>query len=216
MNRIALPLLIAIAAPCSLSRAQSSLDSLLAKSSRDSLSLAPGDVARITVWRHPELTGDFVVGTDGTIIHPLYRALHVASVPFGEVETELRQYLKQIDSVPAFTFTPLLRVYVVGEVKQPNSLTVPAGATVAQAIALAGGPTAEADLPDIRLVRGVQVIPLDLTRPDLAMARTTLRSGDQIVVGRARNLLRDVVAPWSALIGGTAALASVVLQFTRH
>ena len=214
MNRIALSFLIAIAAPPSVSLAQSS--SLLPQSSLDSLSLAPGDVARITVWRHPELTGDFVVGSDGTIIHPLFRALRVAGVPFGKVEIDLRQYLTQIDAQPAFNFTPLLRVYVVGQVKQPNSLTVPAGTTVAEAIALAGGPTIDADLPDIRIVRGAQVMSLDLTRLDLGVARTTLRSGDQIVVPRARNLLRDVVAPWAALIGGAAALANIVVQITKH
>jgi len=214
VNRIALSFLIAIAAPPSVSLAQSS--SLLPQSSLDSLSLAPGDVARITVWRHPELTGDFVVGSDGTIIHPLFRALRVAGVPFGKVEIDLRQYLTQIDAQPAFNFTPLLRVYVVGQVKQPNSLTVPAGTTVAEAIALAGGPTIDADLPDIRIVRGAQVMSLDLTRLDLGVARTTLRSGDQIVVPRARNLLRDVVAPWAALIGGAAALANIVVQITKH
>ena len=107
-------------------------------------------------------------------------------------------------------------MYVVGEVKQPNSLTVPAGTTVAQAIALAGGPTLDADLPNIRLVREGHIISIDLTRPDLAMAGTTVRSGDEIVVVRARSVLRDVVAPWATLIGGAAAVASVIVQFTRH
>src|SRR5206468_12003046 len=142
---------------------------------------------------------------------PLFRALHVASEPFDQVEAQLRQYLTQFDAQPAFTFTPLLRIYVVGEVKQPNTLSVPAGTTAAQAIALAGGPTPDADLPPVGLVRGSQVIALDLTRPDLATARTTIRSGDEIVVGRSRSVLRDVVAPWAALIGGAAAIANVVV-----
>ncbi|HEY7237284.1 MAG TPA: SLBB domain-containing protein, partial [Gemmatimonadaceae bacterium] len=141
--------------------------------------------------------------------------LHVAGVSFAQVETDLRQYLTQFDAEPAFTLTPLLRVFVVGQVKEPNSLTVPAGTTVAQAIALAGGPMPDADLPNIRVVRGIQVMSLDLTRPDLAVARMTLRSGDQIVVSRARSVLRDVVAPWAALIGGAAALANVVVNITR-
>ena len=207
MNKIALSVLIAVAAPCSVA---------LAQSVPDSISLIPGDIARITVWRHPELTGDFVVGADGSIVHPLYRALHVVGLPFGQVETELRTYLTQIDAQPEFTFTPLLRVYVVGEVKQPNTLTVPAGTTVAQAIALAGGPTVDANLPDICVIRGTEMMSVNLTRPDLAMARTTVRSGDEIVVPRARSILRDVVAPWATLVGGAAAVASVVVQFTRR
>lgn len=207
MNKIALSVLIAVAAPWSVS---------LAQSVPDSISLIPGDIARITVWRHPELTGDFVVGADGSIVHPLYRALHVVGLPFGQVETELRTYLTQIDAQPEFTFTPLLRVYVVGEVKQPNTLTVPAGTTVAQAIALAGGPTVDANLPDIRVIRGTEMMSVNLTRPNLAMARTTVRSGDEIVVPRARSILRDVVAPWATLVGGAAAVASIVVQITRR
>jgi protein involved in polysaccharide export with SLBB domain len=212
MKRIMLPLLIAIAAPWSPSLAQRSLDAL----ALDSLSMAPGDVARITVWRHPELTGDFIVGADGTIIHPLFRTLHVAGVSFARVETDLRQYLTQFDAEPAFTLTPLLRVFVVGQVKEPNSLTVPAGTTVAQAIALAGGPTLDADLPNIRVVRGTEVMSLDLTRPDLAVARMTLRSGDQIVVPRSRSLLREVIAPWATLIGGAAAITNIVVNITKR
>ena len=37
----------------------------------DSL-LRPGDALRITVWRQPEFSGDFVVNPDSTIGHPLH------------------------------------------------------------------------------------------------------------------------------------------------
>lgn len=57
---------------------------------------------------------------------------------------------------------------------------------------------------------------VNLTRPNLAMARTTVRSGDEIVVPRARSILRDVVAPWATLVGGAAAVASIVVQITRR
>ena len=74
------------------------------------------------------------------------------------------------------------------------------------------GPTPDADLPAVRLVRGSQVIALDLTRPDLATARTTIRSGDEIVVGRSRSVLRDVVAPWAALIGGLLYIVATIRE----
>ena len=31
--------------------------------------LSPGDSVRIVVWRKPEMSGDFIVGPDGTITH---------------------------------------------------------------------------------------------------------------------------------------------------
>jgi protein involved in polysaccharide export with SLBB domain len=186
-----------------------------AQSVSDSTMMAPGDVARIVVWKHPEFSGDFPIGADGTITHPLFRSIHAAAVPLAEVENRLRQFLTQYDAQPAFTFTPLLRIFVVGEVRQPNTLTVPPGTTVAEAIAVAGGPTDQADLRGIRLIRGDQTIPLDLTRPDLTMARTTIRSGDQIVVGRGTSFLRDYLGPVAALIAGAAAIANVIIQVNK-
>ena len=40
--------------------------------------LRPGDMLRITVWRHPEMSGDFAVAPDSTLVHPLYQAVRVA------------------------------------------------------------------------------------------------------------------------------------------
>src|SRR4051812_20406863 len=84
--------------------------------------LTPGDIMKITVWRHPELTGDFVVGSDGTLAHPLYRVLRVANTPLPQVEAELRRFLTQYDANPAFSLAPLMRVYIVGQVRAPNIL----------------------------------------------------------------------------------------------
>jgi len=43
--------------------------------------LRPGDVLRITVWRHPEMSGEFVVAPDSTLVHPLYQVVKVAGAP---------------------------------------------------------------------------------------------------------------------------------------
>jgi hypothetical protein len=32
--------------------------------------LRPGDVVRIDVWQKPELSGEFRVGIDGSLVHP--------------------------------------------------------------------------------------------------------------------------------------------------
>jgi len=43
--------------------------------------LRPGDVLRINVWRHPELSGDFVVAPDSTLVDPVYQVVKVAGHP---------------------------------------------------------------------------------------------------------------------------------------
>ncbi|MGH7648806.1 MAG: polysaccharide biosynthesis/export family protein, partial [Gemmatimonadaceae bacterium] len=39
--------------------------------------LHPGDEVRITVWRNPELSGDFPIGINGALVHPLYQAVPI-------------------------------------------------------------------------------------------------------------------------------------------
>ena len=176
--------------------------------------LAPGDVLRITVWRKPEFSGDFEIAPDGSITHPLYRELKVAGLSFTTVEERVRAFLARFEANPSFVMSPLLRVFVGGEVRQPSVYTLPPGTTVAQAVAQAGGATERGRLNEVRIRRQEHVMVSDLTRPDDA-APAEIRSGDQIIVGRSRSFLRDYLAPTSSVIAALAAIASVIIQAGR-
>jgi polysaccharide export outer membrane protein len=164
---------------------------------------------RITVWRRPEFSGDYVVAPDSTITHPLMREVKVAAVPFPTVEERVRLFLTRFDANPAFVISPLLRVFVGGEVRQPNVYNVPPGSSVAQLIALAGGPTDRGQLESVMLTRRQQRATFDLTQPQSAAATLEVRSGDQIVVDRRTNVLTDVVVPAGTLIGAAAAIVNL-------
>src|SRR5690348_13451415 len=155
--------------------------------------LFPGDVLRITVWRQPEMSGEFVIGPDGTITHPLYRELKVVGMPLSAVQDRVRTFLDRFETNPQFVMLPMLRIIVAGEVRTPNVYTVPVGSTIAAVIALAGGPTDRGRLDQVRLQRGTGSFLLDLTRPEERAMRTSIRSGDQILVGRRRNFVQDVL-----------------------
>jgi protein involved in polysaccharide export with SLBB domain len=176
------------------------------------LILNPGDVLRIEVWQQKEYSCECPIGADGSITHPLYRELKVTGIPLSEVESRLRVFLAKYLAAPTFDLQPLLRVVVAGEVRQPNIYTVPPGTTVAQVIFRAGGPSDRGRLDDIRLVRDVSSQKLDLTRPELAAARMEVHSGDQIIVGRRRSIMQDVIAPSSSVIAAVAALTAVIIQ----
>src|SRR5207248_872586 len=132
--------------------------------------LAPGDLIRIEVWRNKELSGDFPIAADGSITHPLYRELKVAGVPLPTVEQQVRTFLARYETNPSFVLIPLMRVIVAGEVRQPNIYTVPPGTTVAQVIAMAGGPSDRGRLDRVRLQRGNGSTLLDLTRSEVGAA----------------------------------------------
>jgi polysaccharide export outer membrane protein len=172
--------------------------------------LSPGDQIRIAVWRNTELSGDFTIGANGTITHPLYREVQVTGIPLAEVEDRLRTFLTRYTTNPQFVIQPLVKVIVGGEVRSPNVLSVPPETTVAQAVALAGGPTERGALDRVRLIREGQDITVDLSKADSQAAALQIRSGDQILVTRTSNFLRDYFGPTASAIAAVAAVVNII------
>src|SRR5262245_18169191 len=60
--------------------------------------LGPADQVRITVFNEPELTGQFVVGSQGTIAYPLVGNIRAAGLTVQEfteaLQTALAQYVR--------------------------------------------------------------------------------------------------------------------------
>jgi protein involved in polysaccharide export with SLBB domain len=174
--------------------------------------LRPGDAIRITVWRKPELSGEFVVAADSSVIHPLYRAVKVAGVPLAMSEARVRAFLDGLEANPSFVLEPLLRVTVGGEVARPNLYTLRPETSISQAVALAGGPTERGQRDRVRVLRGDTVVVLDLTRAGVHQSQMPIRSGDQILIERRRSVFKDFIAPSLTLVGATAAILNVVLR----
>ena len=176
------------------------------------LLLRPGDALRITVLRHPELSGEFPVNGDGVLVHPLYRELRVSGVPLSETEQLVRNILARFDAKPEFVIDPLFQVSVAGEVRQPNLYALRPTTTIAQAVALAGGVSERGRLDQVRLFRGGTEYRVDLTRPERGMSTEHVQSGDQIMVGRRSSVFRDYIAPVGSIIGAIAALVNIATR----
>lgn len=174
--------------------------------------IRPGDAVRITVWRNEELSGEFDVGEDGTIRHPLYREIRVAGLTAREAETRVGEFLQRYEASPQFILEPLLRVAVGGEVRLPDLYAMPPATTIAEAVARAGGVTQQGRLDRVILIRDGRQWDLDLTQPEEGLAQLPVRSGDQILVRRRPTWLRDYVAPIASVLGG---LALIINYATR-
>ncbi len=174
--------------------------------------LRPGDAVRITVWRKPELTGEFVVAADGSLTHPLYRTVRVTGVPLSAIEQRVQSFLARFEENPQFVVEPLLRVAVGGEVARPNLYNLRPETSIAQAVALAGGATERGRADQVHLFRDGTRRVLDLTNPNSDEGRQPIRSGDEIIVARRRAVFREVVAPVMTVIGAIAAITNVVLR----
>lgn len=172
------------------------------------VTLGPGDAVRIDVWRNPELSGEFTVGPDGGLLHPLYRAVQVVGVPQAQVETRVREYLLRFQTDPQFVVQPLLRVAIGGEVARPNLYMLRPDVSIVQAVALAGGSTERGRRDRVLLVRGE--VPYAVQFRDPLAARLLVRSGDQLIIERRGAVLRDILLPIIGVAGATAAIVTAV------
>lgn len=215
MSRSLLPLLAVMVAGLAPGAPAQQRPAPFASVPRDSITLRPGDAVRITVWRKPEMSGEFAVAGDGSLTHPLYRALRVTGIPLVSAEGRVRTFLQQFETNPEFVIEPLLHVAVGGEVVRPNLYTLRPETSVSDAVALAGGPTDRGRRDRVRLLRDGSEVVLDLTRPQPGLATTPIRSGDQILVDRKRALFREVLGPIITVAGATAAIVNVILRAGR-
>jgi len=171
----------------------------------------PADLVRLVVWRMPEFSGEFAVGQDGTIQHPLLTEVRVVGRPRDEVRRQLREVLLRYENDPQFVFDYLYRVAVTGEVRLPNLYSLPPETSIPQAIAAAGGLAEFGRINDVRLIRNGQEMVLDLRDPTSQVMEMRIRSGDQIRVLRRGSSFRDYLGLTASLV---AALGSVVAALT--
>jgi protein involved in polysaccharide export with SLBB domain len=206
--RLALPLLCCILAGTAFSGSVSAQGTTAAP---EPVMLSAGDTVRITVWRRPEFSGDFIVSPDGTISHPLYRTVRVGSIPFATAESNLRTFLARFEQDPQFVMEPLVRVAVSGEVGRPQVFVVRPETSVAEAVAQAGGPNQFGKRDRVRVLRrqanGVQrELYVNLLDPEGGTGAIRVHSGDQIVVDRRKSFFRDIFLPGLSVIGSAASI----------
>jgi polysaccharide export outer membrane protein len=192
--------------------AQTTSQAAAAPARDTSVVLQPGDMVKLTVWRNEEMSGDFQVGVNGALRHPLYQRVPIAGVPLSEVEKRLTTFLERFVENPQLVVEPLFQVTVGGQVKTPNLYPLPRTTTIAQAIALAGGVTPDGRLDKVKLFRGGQEYQVDLTDPSGRWANEPIQSGDQLIVDKKSSVFRNIVLP---LISMAGAIASIVNVATR-
>lgn len=158
-----------------------------------------GDVLRVTVWRHPEVSGDVPVRSDGKFTMPLIEdtvAVGKTPVELGrEIESRLKRFLQD----PVVTVQVLQsggagseQVRVVGQVQRPTSIAFRQNMTLLDAMLAVGGLTPFAAGNRAVLVRGSEAnkqyaIRLqDLMRGGDISANVELMPGDVIVIPESR------------------------------
>lgn len=173
------------------------------------VTLQPGDLIELEIWREEDLSGEFLVDESGTVTLPLVGRFDVRGIPIAQLrDTLIAAYSVELRN-PSIIVTPLRRVYVLGEVNEPGLQAVDPTVSLAGAIALAGGATERGDLRRIRVIRNGEEI-VNRVRAESALSALDVRSGDQIFVGQRSWFERNTTFLVSAILSGTSLLITLL------
>ncbi len=121
--------------------------------------IGPGDVLEISVWRDEALSRELIVPPDGILSFPLIGDVNVASMSVPEIREVIKKKLAEYvpDASVAVILKQInsLKVYVIGQVKNPGEFPITLEARVMQVLAQAKGLTPFAAERDIHILRYV-------------------------------------------------------------
>lgn len=133
--------------------------------------LGPGDRVRITVFRQPDLSGEFRLDGQGMLALPLAGEIKAGGLTTRALEQAIATRLRDAGylvnpqvSAQVLTYRPF---YIVGEIRRPGEYEYKSGMTVVNAVALAGGYTYRAKASAATIERGACVLPAGPDTPVL-------------------------------------------------
>ncbi len=156
--------------------------------------IGPGDVIRISVWKHDEMSQQVTVRPDGAFSLPLIGDVVAEGKNVDEVAADIgKRVTKYFADQPPITVQVAevrsYKIYVVGEVQRGGEFTPNHQVTVVQGLALAGGFTRLADPDNIVIVRkdarGERRIPFSysaVVKNGELQQNLLLQTGDTVIV----------------------------------
>ena len=121
--------------------------------------LGPGDVLRISVYGQQDMTSEVRVSESGFITFPLIGLVKATGVPAAGLELKIAEALKKGGFVNKPEVSALItafrskQVSVLGQVNRPGKFNLETVSTVADLLAMAGGPLTNAAADDIVLIQ---------------------------------------------------------------
>lgn len=124
--------------------------------------IGPGDELRIRVWGQVNTQANVRVDRSGDIYLPQVGPIHVAGLPYSDLDAHLRQAVsrvyKNFDLTADVGQIRSIQVYVTGQARRPGVYTVSSLSTLVNAIFASGGPSVEGSLRRIQVRRNGQVV----------------------------------------------------------
>jgi polysaccharide export outer membrane protein len=148
--------------------------------------LKPLDEIEINVLGQPEMSRKFTVGPDGKITFPLIGEVEVKGRTLSEVASLLKEKLKIYIPITDITVnlatSKSVSVYIFGEVKSPGEYKFSEEPTLIKLIAAAGGPTQNANLSKIEIIKSDKTKIVVNLKKDWNEGNFTLSYGDTVFI----------------------------------
>lgn len=129
----------------------------LPQSGNSDYHLDSGDVVRVLVYNEPNLSADYTVGDDGTVLLPIIGPVTARGMSVAELQTAIASKLKSENILPnpgvGVEITQYRPFYIIGEVNKPGQYPYSVGLNTLGAVADGGGFTVRADDDHLRIVR---------------------------------------------------------------
>lgn len=176
-----------------------------------------GDRILLTVFSDAAHTDTLIVRDGRMLDLPWKVALPLTGVLRSELRDRVTAEVLKYVKADKIDVTPLTRIAVLGEVARPGYFAVRSDIPITDAIMQAGGPTASADLERSVVRRASREYrSADETRQAVARGLTIdefgLNAGDELVVGRQRQLFNPAA---SAVLGTIASLSAIFFAVHR-
>lgn len=122
--------------------------------------IAPMDTLSVSVFRMPDLSGDYQVDLTGQISLPLIGEVPAANLTTAELDKELtsrfgQKYLENPDVSVGIKASARKNVTIDGAVKNAGAFPVSGPLSLMQAVALAGGASDDANLRRVAIFRQI-------------------------------------------------------------
>lgn len=160
--------------------------------------ISPGDVLRLTVWGVTEFQYELDVDKGGRVFVPNVGQFTVANMSLDKARKRMKQWLSRsyrgLTKSPPTIFMDLsvkrlkpIKIYVLGEARNPGGHTISSYSTVFNALYSVGGPKRTGSLRNIKVMRNGKVIDkIDfydyLVNDDTPISTVQLQNNDKLFI----------------------------------
>ncbi len=159
----------------------------------ETTALGPGDVFTLQIVGEKDLPEEYQVASDGSVELPYVEHLEVGGLEPQEIASRVKKFLREHDILVRPVVIIQVKEYnsrkitVTGQVQKPGSFPYSPGASLIQAISLAGGFTASAKMDAVKVTRitktGEVTVVVDAESiNESGSADVPLQAGDRVYV----------------------------------